>query len=140
MPTKLKKATTKRASSRKVSKPTLYGTKPTPPQRGKRAQKVLSKATSTNSTKKAGEKAGVKRVKGKAASKPAPNKVSKVLDVTQVENKKVAAMPAIGSRSEDLWVDTESDDEKSINCNSAGSECTGKYPWNNYSKKYLHGK
>lgn len=139
MPTKFKKATTKRTSSRKVSKPVVYGTKPTPPQRGKRTQKGGYKVT-TSSSKKASAKVVVKRVTGKAASKPAPKKVSKVLDVTQVDNKEVAEMHAIGARSEDLWVDTASEDEKSINCDSAGSELTGKYPWNNYSKKYLHGK
>ena len=134
MPTKLKKAT-KRTSSRKVSKPTKYGTKATPPQRGKRAQSRVTKV-SANGTKKAAakpvaSKAAAKPVASKARSKPAP----KVQEVVELETSKVAAMPPIGSRSEDL-VDTEpSEDEITVT-----GDGKSKYPWNNYSKVYLHGK
>ena len=44
-------------------------------------------------------------------------------------------MPPIGSRSDDLVLTDTSDEEISII-----DDGKSKYPWNNYSKEYLHGK
>ena len=109
MPTQLK---SKRQSGRKVSKPAMYGSKATPPQRGKRLQSKVTKVTTTASKKKPAAKAWAKNMK--------------------VPAKNVARMPPIGSRSEDL-VDTDEDV-------SVSGDGKSKYPWNNYSKEYLHGK
>ena len=126
MPTKLKKKPTKRTSSRKVTKPTVYGSKPTPPQRGKRLQSKVTKV-STGATKKS----PVSKPTGKVVAKATTKKVNKVVEVAAGS---VASMPPIGSRSDDL-VNTDSDEEISVK-----GDGKSKYPWNNYSKEYLHGK
>ena len=81
MATKLKKAT-KRTSTRKVAKPSVYGTKPDPPQRGKRLQSKVTKVT-TSGTKRAPAKAPAKasarkaatgKAQAKASAKPVPHK------------------------------------------------------------------
>ena len=93
MPIKLKKAT-KRTSSRKVSKPTKYGTKATPPQRGKRAQSRVTKVSANDTNKVAAKplasKAAAKPVASKARSKSAPE------EVVELETSKATAMHSIG--------------------------------------------
>ena len=107
MPTKLKKAT-KRSSKRKVVKPTIYGSKPTPPQRGKRSVPAKARDVITASVTKA----------------PSVKKLAQSLKKADVQ---------------DVLVDT-SESKKSINQSDNELEGGTKYPWNNYSKKYLHGK
>ena len=107
MPTKLKMANT-RSSKRKVVKPTIYGSKPTPPQRGKRSVPAKARDVITTSVAKA----------------PSVKKLAQSLKKADVQ---------------DVLVDT-SESEKSINQSENESEGGTKYPWNNYSKKYLHGK
>ena len=86
---------------------------------------------STSGTKKA----AAKPVVSKAQSKSATKHVSKVDEVVEPKNSKVAAMPPIGLQSEDL-VDTEpSEDEITVT-----GDGKSKYSWNNCSKVYFHSK
>ena len=130
MPTKCNKKVTKRTSSRKVTKPSKLGTKPTPPQRGKRSKSRVTKVTARGT-----KNVTAKTVVSKAQRKSATKSVSKVDEVVELKKGKVAVMPPIGLRSEDL-VDTDtSEDEITVT-----GDGKSKYPWNNYSKVYLHGK
>ena len=105
MPTKLKKAT-KRTSTRKVAKPSVYGTKPDPPQRGKRLQSKVTKVT-TSGTKRAPAKASARKAstgkaQAKASAKPVLTKAVSTPSGKEVNNKVeapadgVARMPPIG--------------------------------------------